>query len=803
MNKIELNNEELLLQLEKLKQENQSLKIEIKIEVEKNNQFEQKLIEIDQKSNLLFDTMSEGVALNEMIFNDKQEMVDYRILEVNKAFYSTADYSSKEVINSLASDLYSMSPNIVKSFWLNHKKLNITAYTEILSPLNKKHFYVSTSPFVNGRFVTVFFDITLRKKAEEALKKSEEMFKFLVLNLQIGVLIQGPKAEIILSNQKALELLGLSEQQLLGKSSFDPSWNVIHQDGTDFPGNLHPVPLAIATKEPIRNVTMGVYRPTLGDRVWLLVNAEPHLNSDGSVQQVVCTFTDITERKKIEKNLRESEEKFKALYKNLPIMYFTINSENIILSVNQMGIDSLGYSEMELVGSNVLDLFYDEDKSLVTQQVVQCFENPNTQFQWELRKVHKNGSILNVHESAIAINDINNRILLVACVDITKSKEIENKLRESEQFLQETQQITNIGNYNLNVETGIWESSIVLNEIFGISEDFEKTVDSWTSIVHPDWQLIMTNYFNEEVIGKRIKFEKEYKIIRQSDKTERWVYGIGNLKFDSNNQPVNMIGTIRDITERKNAEEEIKKKNIELAELNSSKDKFFSIIAHDLKSPFSGLLGLTKIMSENSNNFTIKELQELSTILHTSSKNLYKLLDNLLVWARMQSGLIEFNPENLLISELVELNLDIYSESAKQKEILFINNISIDTELKVDRDMINTVFRNLISNAIKFTHRGGKIEIGSVSKHSKKTDMFGSYTEIYVKDNGTGMDKSTIDNLFKIEHKESRPGTEEEPSTGLGLLLCKDFIEKHNGKLWIKSKVGLGSTFYFTLPDHN
>ena len=326
MNKIEHNNEELLKQLEKLKQENQSLKVEIKNEIERNNQLEKKLVEIDQKSSLLFETMSEGVALNEMIFKDKGEMGDYRILEVNDAFYSTADYSSKEVIKSLASDLYSMSTSMIKSFWLNHKELNKTAYSEILSPISNRHFYVSTSPFINDKFVTVFFDITLRKKAEEALKKSEEMFKFLVLNLQIGVLIQGPKAEIILSNQKALELLGLSEQQLLGKSSFDPSWNVIHQDGTDFPGNLHPVPLAIATKEPIRNVTMGVFRPTLGDRVWLLVNAEPHLNSDGSVQQVVCTFTDITERKKIEKNLRESEEKFKALYKNLPIMYFTIIS---------------------------------------------------------------------------------------------------------------------------------------------------------------------------------------------------------------------------------------------------------------------------------------------------------------------------------------------------------------------------------------------------------------------------------------------------------------------------------------------
>ena len=148
--------------------------------------------------------------------------------------------------------------------------------------------------------VGAFLDITERKLAEEKLRESEEEYRQLVWDMQVGVLLQGPQAEILLSNPKALELLGLSEDQLLGKTSFDPEWNVIHEDGSPFPGSTHPVPQAIASRHPVREIVMGVYRPTTGNRVWLSVDAETQLSEDGTVRQVVCTFIDITERKQAE-----------------------------------------------------------------------------------------------------------------------------------------------------------------------------------------------------------------------------------------------------------------------------------------------------------------------------------------------------------------------------------------------------------------------------------------------------------------------------------------------------------------------
>ncbi|MBD2462837.1 PAS domain S-box protein [Oscillatoria sp. FACHB-1407] len=162
------------------------------------------------------------------------------------------------------------------------------------------------------RAVGFIADISSRKQAAAALQASEAQFRKLVENLQVGVLLQGPQAEILICNSKALDLLGLTEDQLLGRTSFDPDWNVIHEDGSPFPGSDHPVPQAIATRQPIRNVVMGVYRPNQGDRIWLLVNADPQIDPDGNVYQVLCTFSDISDRKRIESELQQAKEAAEA-----------------------------------------------------------------------------------------------------------------------------------------------------------------------------------------------------------------------------------------------------------------------------------------------------------------------------------------------------------------------------------------------------------------------------------------------------------------------------------------------------------
>jgi signal transduction histidine kinase len=246
----------------------------------------------------------------------------------------------------------------------------------------------------------------------------------------------------------------------------------------------------------------------------------------------------------------------------------------------------------------------------------------------------------------------------------------------------------------------------------------------------------------------------------------------------------------------KQAEEEIKLKNDQLQKTNAEKDKFFSIIAHDLRSPLSGVLGLTEIIANDSEDFSQSELTELGKSMHQSVSTLFKLLENLLEWAQMQKGSLSFSPKEFDLFKLVSQSVDTIYQRAIQKGITLTNEIPSSIKVNADEKMINTVLRNFLSNAVKFTRRDGKVIV-----RAKTIDN--QMVEVSVTDTGIGMSEKNVKKLFKIEEKVSSQGTEGEPSTGLGLLLCKEFVEKHDGKVWAESQQNIGSTFYFTLPESN
>jgi PAS domain S-box-containing protein len=257
-----------------------------------------------------------------------------------------------------------------------------------------------------------------------------------------------------------------------------------------------------------------------------------------------------------------------------------------------------------------------------------------------------------------------------------------------------------------------------------------------------------------------------------------------------------MLEIFIDITNRKNAENEIHLKNQQLQKLNAEKDKFFSIIAHDLRSPFNSFLGYTEMMVDEMDNMSLKEIQLMAVDMKKSANNLYYLLENLLEWSRLQRGITTFNPVLFLLSPQIAENLHSVLESANKKVIDFSFEIPENIEVFADKNMFSSIIRNLTSNAVKFTPEGGKIKLST-----KVTDE--DSVEISIADSGIGMSKEMIDNLFISNGLANRKGTNGEPSTGLGLIICKDFIEKHGGKIWVESIEGNGSTFYFTIPQHN
>jgi signal transduction histidine kinase len=236
----------------------------------------------------------------------------------------------------------------------------------------------------------------------------------------------------------------------------------------------------------------------------------------------------------------------------------------------------------------------------------------------------------------------------------------------------------------------------------------------------------------------------------------------------------------------------IAERNDQLQEVNASKDKLFSIIGHDLKGPLNALNMFSKLLSTHTDQFSKDEIKKLAVDLNMSVKNLYKLLENLLEWGRSQVGAIDFTPEKFDIAAVLKENQELLKGQAENKKITIVNKAALSLPVNAHHNTIDTVVRNLLSNAIKFTPEGGRVEL-----RAEQTD---GYARVSVADTGIGINQSSIAGLFKVGTHHNSLGTSQEKGTGLGLMLCKDFVERNGGTIGVDSTEGKGSTFYFTVP---
>ena len=242
----------------------------------------------------------------------------------------------------------------------------------------------------------------------------------------------------------------------------------------------------------------------------------------------------------------------------------------------------------------------------------------------------------------------------------------------------------------------------------------------------------------------------------------------------------------------KASEEEIKKKNDELNELNESKDKFFSIIAHDLRSPFQGLLGISNYLVEEFDTLEKEDFKEMILSLNEALHTQYKFLDDLLNWSRIQSGRMIIEPAYLNLTTELQKVLRLFESTINSKKISLAININSNQKIFADDDMLALLLRNLLSNAIKFTHTGGTVEITAFEEDGAVL--------IVVSDNGVGIKQENIPKLFRFDVQFSTHGTNKESGNGLGLVLCREIVEKHGGKIWVESEINKGAQFFFTLP---
>lgn len=570
-------------------------------------------------------------------------------------------------------------------------------------------------------------------------------------------------------------------------------------------------------------------------------------------------FMDLSEKVESSRKLSESIEQFKASFDYSTIGNCQASLDGRLFNVNKAMCDILGYTKEELTGMRFHDFTHpgDIDESILL--VRDLLNGQDRTRKLQKRYIHKNGSIvwaytsIYLHKSSTG----ENLFFITQLQDITILKNQEYKLKEKndeieaqneeyrqlneelvkakttlesrEKNLIEVQKVANLGSYLLDIPSGMWTSSAILDEIFGIDESFVRSVEGWVSIVHESEQQDMLNYFLTDVLAKKGTFDLEYRIRRISDKAERWVHGKGKLAFDASGNPVNMIGTIQDITGRKKSEfmirektEEIEAQNEEYLSLNEElsesinkinvinqelaeaktkaedadklKSAFLANMSHEIRTPMNGILGFSGMLS-NPDLDKEKQMQFIR-IIQDCSNQLLTLIDDLIDIAKIESNQVKIEISSTCLNDVL---FEVYSLFKPKTDIagleLFLSPGLLDSRSYVMTDEIRLkqVLINLMSNAIKFTTKG-YVKFGYV--------ILGEFIEFYIEDTGIGIPREYYEIIFDRFRQVGSEGKKRYGGTGLGLSISKSLVSLLGGKIWVESELNKKSVFYFTIPNH-
>lgn len=636
-------------------------------------------------------------------------------------------------------------------------------------------------------------DITERKNAEIKLRESEEKYRELIETMDQGLALH----EIIVDDDgKAVDyrfldinsafekIMGLKKDEIIGKRVLE----ILPNTEKYWIDNYGEVALNGTTKQFIS------FSQEL-NKYFKVIAFSPRR------MQFATLVEDVTEKIIVENALRESELKLRTLINTIPDIITFKDGEGRWIETNDYTLKLFQLEGVDYRGKTDLDLapyspFYKEAFEYCVH---------TDEMAWQKGTLSRGDEIIPRPDGTNRIYDVfkipifdeegNRKGLVVVGRDITEQKQFEETLRESnERYRMISEMITDyvyLAKSNKNDEIEVLWLLGGFEKITGYEiNNYNDAYKTIIQIMHPD----DLKKFNEQYITRIKNLEEikvEYRIYHKSGEI-RWI--LDHIKpFKKPNEPdiIYQIGAVTDITEKKNYETEILESREKLKLINEQKDRLFSIIAHDLKGPISAFVGLSKMFAENLNELTLQEIQEYTENMVRSATHILELLENLLEWSRVQRGRKQYNPERINVRSVIQNIADLLINGYRLKEIKLEQNIQQDAYVFADLQMLNTIFRNLLSNALKFTHRGGKVEINIEDKDDKFI--------VSVKDSGIGMDDELKSRLFNPAEKVSRLGTEDEASTGLGLLLCKEFIDFHKGRIWVESEPNKGTTFFVEL----
>ena len=524
------------------------------------------------------------------------------------------------------------------------------------------------------------------------------------------------------------------------------------------------------------------------------------------------------------KKLMESEKRYRTLVETSPIA-IGIHCEGKVVYTNSAGVKLFGANSAEdLLGKPIMDLVIPCFRDIVEQRVKHVTTSKEILEPLEEKLRTLDGRELDVEVTAIPTKFDGKDAVQVIITDISEIKKrvriqqtivrilqsVNHSLTLDQQF--DYLQKTLIDFIDIkNICFALYDKTKNLLTFPSFSDEFDEKPkernfsNGIIEFVIKSARIQLLNYdeINKLIAEKTISFKEKVPKVWLGipvELEENLTLVIVCKEYFNENflgeKEVELISAIilplTRVLERKLLEMEKNQALKELEELNQTKDKFFSILSHDLRSPFDSILGFTEILKNEFEELSKEEIKIYLESLYQSSRHIYNLLTNLLHYSKFQLGKTEFNPKKINLYSALLDTIGILSGNALKKDISLLNLISQDVFVSADSDMLNSIFMNLISNAIKFTKRGGEVKVFC--------EAYENFVKISVQDNGIGIEKGEIERLFKLDYKKSTYGTENESGTGIGLLIVKQYVEKHGGTITANSKVGEGTTMTFTIP---
>ncbi len=655
-----------------------------------------------------------------------------------------------------------------------------------INRLNKKSIILAKFSLIgdnNDTIVILCSDITKRAKVEKQLRTSEEKYRSIVTHAAELICTIDPEGVITYANKMFITTLEFSEEEILFKNIKDLiSPEYLEQNGFEL-------------KNFSEEENTGSEFPVIsksGRKIYLSAKFSP-IYYGRTLRYFYGFFTDITRKKDAQKELLIFQSIFDASIDGM-----AVESGGKILLANNSLAEEFGYNSPDEMFDKNLDELINQDDLNKIKEFIKSEEFNNKEKQhYEILGKRKNGTnfFAEVSIASFKTEAVNHMVLIIR--DITERKRSQQAIRESEEkYRSITENIDDFlftfeQNYSTLRPTFFTAS---VEKVTGYSQlEFLGDPKLILKIIHPDDFNSIKKHI-KVFLRSRIQLteEIEFRILNKQGNVA-WIRAKLNFKRNSKGEIQKMYGLVTDISLRKKAENELRKSTQKLVKLNETKDRFISIISHDLRTPFSSILGFTDLLLSD-DSLDEKERNQYVRFIQESSKSMLSLVNSLLDWTRLQTGRISFEPEKIKAENIIQNSFNAMSGVAFQKNIDLINYVSENEVIYVDKSLLLQVFNNLISNAIKFTNIGGKIEIFAEPSSQLR------FLQFCIKDSGIGIKEENLGKLFNVDTKFTSEGTAGEKGSGLGLSLVKEIIEKHSGKIWVKSEYGKGTYFYFTLP---